>query len=87
MWSEVRKWEGGQESPNTQSCICHVLANEKCQGVPKKHPQTSARLKTTSETALISKSEVRLRDGSVVKTTGCSSKGPGFNSQHPHGNS
>jgi hypothetical protein len=26
------------------------------------------------------------RDGSVVKTTDCSSKGPEFNSQHPHGN-
>jgi len=25
------------------------------------------------------------RDGSVVKRTDCSSKGPGFNSQHPHG--
>jgi hypothetical protein len=27
------------------------------------------------------------RDGSAVKNTGCSSKGPGFNSQHPRGSS
>jgi hypothetical protein len=27
------------------------------------------------------------RDGSVVKSTGCSSKGPRFNSQYPHGGS
>ena len=27
------------------------------------------------------------RDGSVVKSTGCSSRGPQFNSQHPHGSS
>ncbi|CAO2590642.1 hypothetical protein LEMLEM_LOCUS5939, partial [Lemmus lemmus] len=27
------------------------------------------------------------RDGSVVKSTDCSSRGPGFNSQHPHGSS
>jgi hypothetical protein len=25
------------------------------------------------------------RDSSVVKSTGCSSRGPGFSSQHPHG--
>ena len=25
------------------------------------------------------------RDGSAAKSTGCSSRGPGFNSQHPHG--
>jgi hypothetical protein len=24
------------------------------------------------------------RDGSVMKSTGCSSRGPGFNSQHAH---
>lgn len=27
------------------------------------------------------------RDGSVVRSTSCSSKGPSFNSQHPHGSS
>ena len=27
------------------------------------------------------------RDGTVVKSTVCSSKGPGINSQHPHGSS
>jgi hypothetical protein len=27
------------------------------------------------------------RDGSVVKSTGCSSRGPGFNSHLPHGGS
>jgi hypothetical protein len=27
------------------------------------------------------------RDGSVVKSTGCSSRGPEFNSQKPHGDS
>jgi hypothetical protein len=27
------------------------------------------------------------RDGSVVKSTGCSSRGPRFNSQHLHGSS
>ena len=27
------------------------------------------------------------RDGSVVKSTGCSCRGPGFASQHPHGGS
>lgn len=27
------------------------------------------------------------RDSSVVKGTGCSSRGPGFNSQHPRGGS
>ena len=27
------------------------------------------------------------RDGSVVKSTDCPSRGPGFNSQHPHGSS
>jgi hypothetical protein len=27
------------------------------------------------------------RDGSVVKSMTCDSKGPGFNSQHPHGSS
>jgi hypothetical protein len=27
------------------------------------------------------------RDGSVIKSTHCSSDGPGFNSQHPHGSS
>jgi hypothetical protein len=27
------------------------------------------------------------RDGSVVKSTDCSSKGPEFNSQQPHGDS
>jgi hypothetical protein len=27
------------------------------------------------------------RDGSMVKTSGCSSKGSEFNSQHPHGGS
>ena len=26
-------------------------------------------------------------DGSAVKSTYCSSRGPGFNSQHPHGSS
>ena len=25
------------------------------------------------------------RDGSAGKSNGCSTKGPGFNSQHPHG--
>jgi hypothetical protein len=28
-----------------------------------------------------------LRDGSEVENTGCSSRRPGFNSQHPHGSS
>jgi hypothetical protein len=28
-----------------------------------------------------------LRDGSVVKSTGCSSRGPEFKSQQPHGGS
>jgi hypothetical protein len=27
------------------------------------------------------------RDGSVMKSTGCSSRGPEFNSQQPHGGS
>ena len=27
------------------------------------------------------------RDNSVVKSTDCSSRGPGFSSQHPHGGS
>ena len=27
------------------------------------------------------------KDGSMVKSTVCSSRGPGFNSQHPHGGS
>jgi len=27
------------------------------------------------------------RDGSVIKNTGCSSRGPEFNSQHPRGDS
>jgi hypothetical protein len=27
------------------------------------------------------------RDGSAVKSTDCSSRGPEFNSQHPHGGS
>jgi hypothetical protein len=27
------------------------------------------------------------RDGSMVKSTNCSSKGPRFSSQHPHGSS
>ena len=27
------------------------------------------------------------RDGSVVKSTNCSSRGPEFKSQHPHGGS
>jgi hypothetical protein len=27
------------------------------------------------------------RDGSAIKSTGCSSKGPEFNSQQPHGGS
>jgi hypothetical protein len=27
------------------------------------------------------------RDGSEIKSTGCSSRGPEFNSQHPHGGS
>jgi hypothetical protein len=27
------------------------------------------------------------RNGLVVKSTGCPSRGPGFNSQHPHGGS
>jgi hypothetical protein len=27
------------------------------------------------------------RDGSAVKSTGCSSRGPEFNSQQPHGGS
>jgi hypothetical protein len=27
------------------------------------------------------------RDGSAVKSTGCSFEGPEFNSQHPHGGS
>ena len=31
--------------------------------------------------------EVGLRDDSMVKSTGCSSRGPRFYSQHPHGNS
>ena len=26
------------------------------------------------------------RDGSAVRSTGCSSRGPGFSSAHPHGN-
>jgi len=26
------------------------------------------------------------KDGSLAKSTGCSSRGPGSNSQHPHGN-
>jgi hypothetical protein len=29
----------------------------------------------------------RLRDGSEVKSAGCSSKGPEYRSQHPHGGS
>jgi hypothetical protein len=34
------------------------------------------------------KSKIRgWRDGSAVKNTGCSSRGPRFNSQHPHGGS
>ena len=27
------------------------------------------------------------KDGPMVKSTGCSSRGPGSNSQHPHGSS
>ena len=29
--------------------------------------------------------KLRISDGSVVKSTGCSSRGPGFSSQYPHG--
>ena len=31
--------------------------------------------------------EADVRDGSVVKGLGCSSRGPGFDSQYPHGGS
>jgi hypothetical protein len=31
--------------------------------------------------------DVGWRDGSVVKSTGCSSTGPEFNSEQPHGDS
>ena len=33
------------------------------------------------------KYEVGWRDGSEVKSAGCSPRGPEFNSQHPHGDS
>ena len=33
----------------------------------------------------LSDSEVGVRDSSVVKSTGCSFRGLGFTSQHPHG--
>lgn len=33
------------------------------------------------------KAEIRTTDGSEVKGTDCSSRGPRLNSQHPHGSS
>ena len=44
-------------------------------------------IKTASPTILVGIEKVASgwRDGSVVKSTGCSSRGPGFSSQHPHG--
>ena len=35
----------------------------------------------------LSQKEQTWEDGSVVKNIGCSSRGPGFSSQHPHGGS
>jgi hypothetical protein len=36
---------------------------------------------------LLSRRNVERRDGSVFKSTGCSSRGPRFNSQHPYNGS
>jgi hypothetical protein len=40
-----------------------------------------------SETSFIKKNISGWRDGSVVKSTGCSSQGPEFSSQQPYGGS
>jgi hypothetical protein len=39
------------------------------------------------KTNLMGKSTQGWRDGSTAKSTGCSSRGPAFNSHHPHANS
>jgi hypothetical protein len=39
---------------------------------------------TANTSNLIKKQKTGWRDGSVVKSTDCSSRGPEFNSQQPH---
>jgi hypothetical protein len=48
----------------------------------KKCPRSESRNRINKENT-----NMVWRDGSAVKNTGCSSRRPGFNSQHPHGTS
>ena len=76
-----------QRSPGQLGVLiqCHIPASvtarsDSASGMAE--PQSSA-----SNTQLSKSQSLGWRDGSVVKSTDCSSRGPEFNSQHPHGGS
>ena len=83
--AQTQWWENGREArshlkPNFPFVL--FLLAEKRQGVPKKHPQTSAPppvWKRHQKLHSFQSQKSGWRDGSVVKSTGCSSEGSGSN--------
>jgi hypothetical protein len=57
----------------------------KCEHLP--FPHRGGEGGTTFGDVLVLRQNPGWRDGSVIKSTDCSSRGPEFNSQQPHGGS
>ena len=72
---------------HTYSPSTHVRGgkeDQKSPGCPQLHAQVQSQL---GYEKVLKRREEGWRDGSVSKSTDCSSRGPEFNSQQPHGGS
>ena len=81
-------------SAGTQACVCCMKLTSgvfPSHSLPCKRQGLSTELRVTITASLgrslLQEGESDWRDGSAVKNTDCSSRGPGFNSQQPHGGS
>ena len=91
----LKKFAGGSSHPSSQCCggrgrqMCvssrPAWSRERVPGQPELHKETLSLKKT--ERKKRNHSLGGWRDGSVVKGTDGSTRGPEFNSQQPHGGS
>jgi hypothetical protein len=77
--------EGSELSRSEEACHCKNLAKARTHIINCKHQ--AEREPGVGQSFKKNISKLGWRDGSVVKSTDCSSEGPEFKSQQPHGGS